>query len=194
MTGNEMAKKREGELGATEIERVWARVYGNPAWSVKKGHGSFLTLEFGTPSLQIREPIKVSPHTSESVRDALTRRRTHVVGEWHLWIYCCNWSILFKGQEAAHSESPDSTVQSAVERLDGQRITSVSDGPLLGSWCFTFDQGGTLTTSPYEDDPSDEQWLLYERESGWVLTARADNHYSYGPSDQRCDEQNWKKI
>lgn len=177
-----------------EIGRIWAAIYGNPAWSVQKGHGSFLTFEFGAPSLRIREPKAASSHASERIRAALAGRRVHVIGNWTLWIYCCNWSICFETLEAAHSESPDDTMGFAVERLDGQQITSVARGSVQGSWIFTFDLGGKLETWPYGDNPSEEQWLLYERESGRVLIVRADDHFAYGSSNETADDHVWHLI
>jgi hypothetical protein len=138
--------------------------------------------------------MNASPDAAEKVRARLARRQVHVTGRWHLWIYCCHWSILIDGREAAHDESPDDSIRTAVERLDGQRITSVSEGPTPGSWSFTFDLGGELRTSPYGEDPTYEQWMLFERESGWVLTVRADNQYFYGPGNQHPEDISWKPI
>lgn len=168
------------ELGA--IDLVWNAIYGNPAWSVRKGHGSFLTFEFGAPSLRILEPA----YAPDCNRAALVRR-VDVVGAWHLWIYCCNWTISFDGSNYSHNESPDNTISSAVERLDGQRITSVTRGAARGSWVFQFDLGGRLDTWPYTEDAEDEQWMLYERQSGHVLVAHANDSVFYGPDAERSD-------
>jgi hypothetical protein len=175
------------------IDRIWTEIYGNPAWSVKKGHGSFLTFEFGAPSLQIREPIAVPTHTSARTRTTPVRR-VDVVGAWQLWIYCCNWSISFDSSKFAHSESPDSVINSATERLDGQQITALTRGAVRGTWIFSFDLGGKLETWPYGEDPTDEQWLLYERESGHVLVARADDSVSYGSGSERADDHMWHSL
>jgi len=181
-------------LEAGEIDRILAAVYGNYAWAVKQGHGSFLTVEFGMPSLQIREPMDVPPQASMQSRSGLQRRRVNVVGKWHLWIHCCNWSISFMGGEAAHSESSREAIASATEQLDGQRLSSVRRHSAQGTWTFTFDLGGELTTWPYGDDPLEEQWLFYEGQSGRVLTVRADDCYSYGPGNQRPDDIVWSAI
>jgi hypothetical protein len=34
-------------------------ILGKPCWNVKRGHGSFLTLEFGQPHLVVWEPLRV---------------------------------------------------------------------------------------------------------------------------------------
>jgi hypothetical protein len=121
-------------------------------------------------------------------------RRVRVVGNWHLWIYCCNWSISFNGSKFAHNESPDNIISSAAERLDGQQITSLTRGAVRGAWTFSFDLGGKLETWPYGEDPTDEQWLLYERESGHVLIARADDSISYGSGSECTDDHVWYSL
>jgi hypothetical protein len=113
-------------MDLTDFNRIWSAVWGHPAWSVKKGYGSFLTLEFGPPALRIREPRLASPDTSEPVRELQGRRLVTVTGKWHLWIYCCNWSIALSGKEVARSESPDDDIAFGTQRLDGQKLLSVA--------------------------------------------------------------------
>ncbi|MCU1244544.1 MAG: hypothetical protein JWN02_454, partial [Acidobacteria bacterium] len=77
----------------TVIEKAFVPLVSLPCWGVKRGYSTFLTFEFGNPSLVIREPIVASPGASASLRRMLARRNVHARGEWHLWIYCCNWSV-----------------------------------------------------------------------------------------------------
>ncbi|WP_341315685.1 hypothetical protein WN982_10850 [Paraburkholderia sp. IMGN_8] len=181
-------------MDLADFNRIWSPVYGHPAWSVKKGYGSFLTLEFGQPALQIREPRFASPDASEQVQELLGRRHVSVTGSWHLWIYCCNWSIALSGKEVVHNESPTDDIAFATQRLDGQKLLSVTWGTTLGSWVFAFDLGGELKTWPYGEDPSDEQWLLYERDSGNVLSVRADGLSSYGAGSRTAKDEEWRPI
>jgi hypothetical protein len=162
---------------------------------VTHGHGSFITLEFGQPELQIIEPrIMARADASERVRERLARRTVTVTGRWHLWIYCCNWSLTLNGKEAVHNESSDGDIKFATERLDGQKLLSVSRGETPGSWGFAFDLGGALITWPYGDDPSYEQWFLFERESGNVLSVREDGLCSYAPADTPSGDEKWTPV
>lgn len=182
-------------MDLTDFNQIWSAVYGHPAWSVKHGHGSFLTLEFGQPELRIREPQLVTlPDASERVRKYLARRDVTVTGRWHLWIYCCNWSLVLNGKEAAHSESPDDDIALATQQLDGQKLLSVSWGEAPGSWVFTFDLGGELKTWPYGVDPSYEQWFLCERASGNVLSVREDGLCSYHPEHTPRGDEKWTPL
>ena len=151
-----------------------------------------LTFEFGKPSLQIREPIEASTGASAQIRASLARRRVTPRGEWHLWIYCCNWRCTANGVEIARSDSASTDIVTAAAELDGQRLLAVKVEPLVGKSTFTFDLGGSLETSPY-DDGEDEQWFVY-CSSGDVFTYRADGHYSWGPSDERPEDEIWRAL
>lgn len=174
------------------VKRVFAPLVGLPAWGVQKGHGSMLTFEFGEPSLQIREPINTSAEASPRTSASLARRKITPRGEWHLWIYCCNWRCTANGIEIARSDSADADIAAAAAELDSQRLLAVTVEPHRGRSTFMFDLGGLLETSPY-DDGEDEQWLVYRR-SGDVFAYRADGHYSWGPPDKRPEDEVWLPL
>lgn len=167
------------------VERVFRPVFGRPCWQVQQGYGSFLTLEFGQPHLKVRNPEAPQPGDSPKIRRMKERRIARVYGDWHLWIYCCDWKIVQDGKEAAHSESAGARIRRAARDLDGQMLQQVVVIPRDGKTQFRFDLGGTLYTWP--TDRKQEQWLLYEP-SGQVLTMRGDGQYQYGPGDVNVDE------
>jgi hypothetical protein len=173
------------------FKRSFAKVYGKPCWGVKQGHGSFLTLEFGKPHLEIREPIVARAGTSRRVRAGLARRGAYIHGDWHLWIYCCAWEALLDDKQVAHNESSDSRIARAADFLNGQKLVRFSIAPRGTRCCFEFDLGGVLKTRPY--GRNDEQWLLYEP-TGKVLTLRADRRYSYHSSSRSEVKTGWKPI
>lgn len=154
------------------IDDAFGPVLKLPCWGVKGGYGSFLTIEFGEPSLRIREPRLPSEDTSSTVRRMLSKRLVTVRGQWHLWIYCCDWQVLSGGAIVGDSSSKES-VDEASAVLDGQRLIEVCRGRGPATWQFSFDLGATLRTRPY--DGNSEQWFLYEP-SGLVLHATATGH------------------
>lgn len=160
---------------------------GLPCWGVKRGQGSFLTFEFGTPRLIIREPIQ-SASKSLRVRRGLARRHVYVAGAWHLWIYCCNWQVR-SGSRIRGDSSSNARVQRAARLLDGQRLIDVSLSPKGARTSFTFDLGAVLETQPY--DRKSEQWMLY-MPSGQVLTFRADRRYSLARSSAPENKRSWR--
>ena len=174
------------------LQRAFAPLIGLPAWSVQKGQGSFLTMEFGQPHLLIREPT-VSQSQYERVRARMAQRMVKPVGEWHLWIYCCHWRGLSKGAEIACSEDPDEKIAAAAQELDGQKLTAIEADPAAGTSRFSFDLGVSLLTWPYDDEDNDEQWLL-DLPSGDVFTYRADGYYSLGSGKQKEDEMIWLPL
>ncbi len=157
---------------------------------MKPGYGSFLTLEFGSPYLDVREPIIANKNASLRVRRHLARRCVFVHGEWHLWIYDCAWEII-SGHKRVGNDSTRSGVQRAADLLDGQKLTRFSLVPKELRCVFDFDLGATLQTVP--NNKKGEQWILYTPNKK-VLSLRADGRYQYMRSDQTGDKGQWKPI
>lgn len=172
------------------INRSFEALYGKPCWGVKRGSGSFLTMEFGRPHLRIREPQVTPTDLSRRVRASFARRLAIVHGDWHLWIYCCNW-VVREGVKVVGDFSTGRRVDRAVAFLDGQKLLSVSLRSRGAGTIFRFDLGGELETSPF--DRKSEQWLLYEP-SGKVLVLRADRRVAYESGDTRPDANRWRKL
>jgi hypothetical protein len=177
------------------VQTAFKPIIGLPAWNVKVGHGSFLTLEFGDPRLSVREPIQIDPKESISprIRKAFQQRLVTVHGDWHLWIYCCNWAITENKRLIGHSESSRKQMDRAAELLDGQQLISVQVKPDRMACRFKFDLGGCLMTSPYEDHKDMEQWFLYEPASR-VLTVRDDGRYMHSRNELQPSERRWRPL
>ncbi len=167
-----------------QIVQAFEPILGIPAWQVRQGDISFLTLEFGEPRLEIIEP------------NEQRRRRSRIVtirGDWHLWIYCCGWDIAQNGKRLAHWESENEAIAKATAQLDGQCLEKLWMEPGTVITHFEFDLGGELRTHPFDVDRPYEQWMLYEP-SGDVLSVRSDNRFSHGPGDAPPDEERWLPI
>lgn len=176
-------------LLAMNIEKIFKRLYGKPCWNVKPGYGSFLMLEFGTPHLEVREPATAKRVAFAKVRTGLACRNVFVHGEWHLWIYCCDWEV-FCGSKRIGDSSTKAKIRQAAAYLDGQRLTRFSFSPRTACCVFEFDLGATLKTRPYDNES--EQWLLYEP-SHQVFVLRADARYQRRRSDSP-EQDSWKPI
>ena len=129
-----------------------SQVYGSPCWRVCQGHGSFLTFEFGAP-------------------------HDNGFGEWHLWIFCCEWRITGRGEPLAHSESARDTIHDACVALEGHGLQAVSFAPEEGASCFAFAGELRLDTAPYDDS---EQWMLFCPD-GRVFTYHSDGSATWAP-------------
>lgn len=176
---------------APVFERAFRRIYGKPCWKVGAGYGSFLTFEFGRPHLRVREPIAVKKRASAKVRARLTRRNVVVHGDWHLWIYGCEWEVFCRGKRIG-DRSTKTKVRRAIDFLDGQKLTQFSISPRKVECVFRFDLGAVLRTRPY--DHESEQWLLFEP-SHKVLVLRADGCYHHIRSDMPDGaEKKWSPV
>jgi hypothetical protein len=172
------------------FETVFKEIYGKPCWRVTPGHGSFLTFEFGDPHLDIREPVARKEDTPEPVYQDLSSRRVFIHGDWHLWIYCCEWRV-FRESKLVGDSSSDARIQQAADFLDGQKLVRFSMRLPTVQCVFDFDLGGRLETRPCDRDS--EQRLFFDQMAHKVLVLRADGFYSYHRSDEARTEE-WKPI
>jgi hypothetical protein len=175
---------------APVFEKVFGRLYGELCWGVRPGHGSFLTLEFGKPHLEIRERAIAKHDVSAGVRSRLASRRVDVRGEWNLWIYCCDWEVLSAGKHIGDS-STKVKIRAAADFLGGQKLVRFSQSARNSGSEFEFDLGAKLRTRPY--DSKSEQWMLFEP-SRKVLLVRADGRYVYQHSDRPKKQDGWRPI
>lgn len=150
------------------------------AWGVAKGHGSFLTFEFGSPSLVVHD------HPSRNRRSAYAR------GAWSLWIYCCHWRITRSGEQLAWSEDDATTITNAAAYLNGQRLSAIAVSPSDGHTRFSFDLGGVLETWPYGDDPAEEQWNVTGHDA--VFRVNAASHYEIGSLHAPVSDDGWLPL
>jgi hypothetical protein len=175
-------------MDANEIRDAFGEIYGLPTWQVRKGIGSFLTLEFGDPHLRIREPY-LSRSKSLAARRLAARRQVTVSGQWHLWIYMCNWTISANGMPLADNEASNATIDRTTQYLDGQKLQSVEVMRKDMKTVFQFDLGGKLATSPYVDEElrSDAQWILYDHGAKITRTLNGDGIWLCEPSDSESE-------
>lgn len=174
---------------APVFERLFRPLYGQPCWGVGPGARPSLTLEFGKPHLDIFEPASASQGASARVKMYLARRRIFVHGQWHLWLYFCNWELLYKGRKVGY-RSTDERIRRAGNSLNGEKLIRFLIAPRSMRCRFEFDLGSSIMTWP--TDSTSDQWLLYTP-SHKVLIVRANGEYQYGRSDVPQDDR-WKPI
>lgn len=180
------------------VSELLRPVLGRTLWLVGRGHGSFITMEYGEPHVDVREP-RLWPLHIEGAPAKTLRRSPFVHGEWHLWIYCCEWSLLLKYVQLAHNESDNVTMDRALRVLNGQVLKAVDIEPDDSRTRFTFDLGCSLLTYPAPpgiyDDPV-EQWKLYSRSGSdlLVLSVRGDGKYSIGDGHEIRGDEHWLPI
>jgi hypothetical protein len=170
------------------FQKVFREIYGKPCWNVKPGYGSFFTLEFGKPHLEVREPTVANKGAPQKVQRLLARRNVFVHGEWHLRIDSCAWEVLSNGGHVGNGSTKFS-MRRAADLLNGQKLIQFSFFPKEVQCVFEFDLGATLRTVPY--DRKGEQWVLHTPDQK-ALTLRADRRYQYMRADLPRDRGLWK--
>jgi hypothetical protein len=124
----------------TQIEALFRPLIGQKAWGASVGYGSFVTAEFGRKRLY----------------------HGHYHGEWHLWLYLCEWNLHSKVRKLADSESKKRVMQLAVANLNGATLTDLTFDPQSMATSLTFDHDLHLRCKPFDDPvPDEEYWMLF---------------------------------
>jgi hypothetical protein len=123
-----------------EVEALFRPLLGQRAWGPKVGWGSFVTIEFGARHLE----------------------RHHYHGDWHLWLYQCDWTLNSESHEMANSESRKGKMQAAIGNLNELELISVSFDQQKMATEFAFKDGLRLRCQPYADaEPNEQCWMLF---------------------------------
>ena len=123
-----------------QIEILFRPLIGQKAWGASVGWGSFVTIEFGRKHLYHR----------------------HYHGEWHLWLYQCDWSLNSNGRCLANSESKKRVMQLAIDNLNGAKLTDFSFDSQRTMVELVFENYLYLRCEPYADATADEDyWMLF---------------------------------
>jgi len=123
-----------------EVETLFRGLVGQMAWGAKVGWGSFVTVEFGPKRLQ----------------------NHHYHGDWHLWLYQCDWSLKSATHEMANSESKRGVMQTAIDNLNGREFLKISFDRQHMVTRFVFRGDLCLACQPYGDsEPNEEAWMLF---------------------------------
>jgi hypothetical protein len=177
------------------VERVLCELLGKPCWNARHGYGTFLTFEFGEPRLEIYEPREPFEPGAGRKRRVHQRRQAYVRGARHLWIYCCDWTVVQDDKVIADSDGSDTDIERAARALNGQALVAVDVDPSGRASRFTFDLGGVLETRAWANgaDGPYEQWMLAEP-SGYWLSIRDDSRYSFHPGDTPPEQAEWLPL
>ena len=171
------------------ISRTFRRLYGKPCWGVQYDRQLNLSLNFGKPSLRIREP-RGTKSKSPLVQQIFSQRQVRVRGQWWLWIFCAYWRLSLLNMPPVTGSSSGKHINEAIARLDGQKLTLVDVNSLTGATRFGFDLGGTLECRRFAQDSAD-LWTLYEP-SGNVLAVQGNGTFSHGPGS--ATKQRFQKM
>lgn len=132
------------------VTNIFTPLIGQVAWKIQRGYGSFMTMEFGRPHLEINNPSK--PRPGVQLSEAMKRRRVFPSGEWHLWVQDSDWKASAFGKSCNCMDAPDK-VDAVLKGMDGQKLVSAgikNKGKIL---VLSFDLGGKLAIPLTPMDP-----------------------------------------
>ena len=164
-------------MNVKAIDKSFKQLYGRPCWGLHHHRSLNLSMNFGKPSLRVREPYNTESK-SKAVQQLAARRLVKVRGEWWLWIYCCYWRLTLDSLELATGSSSSRRIERAIAHLGGQKLVSVDVGAETGATRFVFDLGCVLHCRRFERDTDDELWTLY-KPSGYVLSVYGNGTFSH---------------
>ena len=159
----------------TLIREYFSPLSDLPCWNTTSEFGSWLSLRFGQPRLDIREG---NPGAKS---DRLKRRRVVVEGDFLLWIEMGAWELVENQKRLFHSEQSRASLRRAAARLEGQKVSGVEI--LTAPLCtvFHFDLGSTVHVHPTKNaEPDEPLWHLYNQE--YCLSLLANGKFQYGLS------------
>jgi hypothetical protein len=150
------------------IGKTFQPLFGKPCWGITHDRRLNLSMNFGKPSLRVREPYETKTK-SDAIREMAARRLVTLRGDWWLWLYCCYWQLISDSVLLATGSSSSRRIERAMALLTGQKLISVTVEPVTGATRFGFDLGCGLNCRRFERDSADELWTLY-KPSGYALS------------------------
>lgn len=114
-------------------------------WWVRVGEGALLTLEVGSPRLEV----------DEVRHDGIPHRSVRPRGQWQLSLGECRFELR-AGDELATEASDVAELEATAEQLDGQALLSADENE--GVLTLEFDLGGLLEVRPLDD--ASVAWVL----------------------------------
>lgn len=166
-------------MNTTEFEKIIQPLLGQKAWGVTRGHGSFITMEFGE--------LEKEYHTR---RGQLIRQ-----GQWHLWIYHCGWRLEKDDYVLASDGDEDDRIDRAIAQLEGKILENISFSPPVWDTVFQFEQGYQLKTFCHYSNEY-EQWKLRTPNGMWLTIGPA-ALWSYVAGDHAgplIDKETWRSA
>ena len=151
--------------------RIFTELYDIPCWGVHYGQYSNLRLHFGEPWLHTREPVvrwdRLEPFRIQH------KRMVTVKGQWLLWIYSGDWTLLLGDKPVARNKSSKARKARGAAILNGQKLTHVDVSEETCTTQFHFDLGCTLNVTRRDTDSDLALWMLY-RPNGYVFKLNTD--------------------
>ncbi|MCB1839358.1 MAG: hypothetical protein KDI61_03725 [Alphaproteobacteria bacterium] len=161
------------------------KLSGLCCWDAKNTEFSWLSLNFGSPRLDIREPKDLETlkkYSSPRIKLKNSLRRVRLRGDFWIWVDCCYWEILFRGENISNSSSNRPIIQNAINIIDGQIIKRIEIFPDLVQTKIFFDLGGEIHMRLEGQSDDQPLWHIFNDIEGSIYSFRDNGKLEYGDS------------
>ncbi|MCB1593066.1 MAG: hypothetical protein KDI90_11515 [Alphaproteobacteria bacterium] len=161
------------------------KLSGLCCWDLQNLEHSWISFNFGAPRLEIREPKDaefLANVKSERSKQRFSLRQVRVRGDFWIWIDCCYWEILFRGENIANSRSDRPVIRKALNVVDGQIIKRIEIFPDLVQTKMFFDLGGEIHMRNEGESDDQPLWHIFNDTEGFIYSLRDNGSLEYGDS------------
>jgi hypothetical protein len=143
-----------------QVDELLQLLVGHLVWSVRKGVGTGLSMQFGEPHRVVRGPGRASEDASPVVRKILNRRLITIKGDLTLSILDAKWSIFTRDKVVNWESSEELVNDMLLYHLDGQKLLSANRR--VDDTVFEFDFGTSmrLQKSIFPTDMASVLWVI----------------------------------
>lgn len=128
-------------------ETALSQLVGQMAWQVRADEHGCVMMEFGAPHLDIRQPMPAKTGSSPALERLRARRVVTVLGDWHLWIESCNWTLRTRTGSVSSEDETSNLWQDWMDDTAGQHLIA-AESSTSGALTLNFDGGTVLEVRP----------------------------------------------
>jgi hypothetical protein len=161
-------------------------------WNARWDDDLNLRIDFGQPSLSIREPKEIITE-HEKISQSSKYRHVTLRGEWFFWVLSGYWKLSLKDSNEVTNASSYQNKKMALIHLSGQKLFHSTVNPYTSATQLDFDLGARLTIRRMSKNSDKDIWYLY-KPNGYVLSVRADGKYHDDPRNIPPEKFEWKPI
>jgi hypothetical protein len=166
--------------------RVVHSAFGLPSWQVRWDSQIGLDLNFGPPTLEIREPRPIVKDSAR-VRATFARRGVYLRGSHWLLISAAFWRVELADGLVVRDNGSVKRLDQAVARLKGEKLEGLCINARTGMTTFYFDLGGRIVARGRSNAPADSEiWSISNRTRSvavYVRGAYTCNSVTKSPGD-----------
>ena len=157
-------------MTATATKEALARYFKPlrtlPAWGCSSWYGTWLRLQFGTPTQEI-----IGRTSASSSTNSKPDRYFLITGDYELWVEMARWKIIDQSRRLFHSNQSRLFLLKAGAFLDGRRLCGVEVARRPNTTTFRFEGDVSLVLSADKLRDDDCLWHFYTNRRYMGLSA-----------------------